>query len=322
MSVLITGGAGFIGSWLARSLLRRGESVVVVDANFETTPLRRMLSPDEAQRIVQIRADVADPVSVFRVVHEHQVDRIVHLAMISTRGEADPWEGVRVNVQGTQTIFEAARLFGVNRVVWASTDLGFGPHGPAPDQVGPIGDTGPYRPWNIYSACKALGEYLSVHYHRNFGLDLRGLRPCGTFGPGRQAGLVLYVTEMIRAAVLGQEFTVPNGEQALRMCYVEDSARAFETALYHEGPELTGRTHNIGGYPTTNREMVEMVRRALPGAKINVLPGDAGEPRTLPIDNSNFSRITGFRLQFSLEDGVRRSVEYFKQQASVTAPTA
>jgi nucleoside-diphosphate-sugar epimerase len=317
MSILVTGGAGFIGSYVVRALVRRGESVVVLDANLETTPLRRLLEPADLEQVVQLRVDIADPLVVFRAVQEHHVRRIIHLATISIAGENDPWNSVRVNVQGTLAAFEAARLFDVGRVVWASSAQVYGRHTPYSKEFGgPLMDEGPHRPWTVYSASKSLCEYMGKHYHRKFGLDLRGLRPVGTFGPGRQGGLTAYVTAMVKAAALGEPYTVPNGDQAMPMAYVEDSARAFELALYYEGSEMTGRTLNIGGFSTTNREMAEIVRRVIPDAQITVLPGDGGEPVTLPFDNSTFCRLTGFRLEVSLEEGIRRSLAAFQEQTA------
>ncbi len=315
MSVLVTGGAGFIGSYVTRSLLKRGEKVIALDLNFETTPLRRILTPEELERVVQVRADVADSVAVFRAVRENDVSRIVHLAMVPLpAAQEDPWKAMQVNVEGTQIIFEAARVFGLERVVWASSVQVFGRHTPYSKEFGGVlTDNGPQRPWSVYSACKAFSESMCRHYHHKFDADIRGVRPCGTFGPGRQGGFTAYLNSMIQAAVEGRSYTIPNGEQAQPMIYVEDSARAFEVALYHDGPELTGRTVNMGGHQTTNRGLAELVRKVIPEAEIAVGAGDGGEPVTLPIDNSTLSRATGFRLEVSMEEGVRRTAEFFRE---------
>ncbi len=318
MSILVTGGAGFIGSFVTRSLLKRGEEIVVLDANVDNSPLSKILGRDEIERLALVRGDVADSVALFRLVREHRVDRIVHLAMFSSlRGESSPWEGVRVNVQGTLNCFEAALLFGIDRVVWASSVQVFGRHTPYSKEFGgPLRDDGPHRPWNVYSACKSLCDYMGNHYHRKFDLDVRGLRPCGTFGPARMPGLTTYISDMLRAVAYGEPYTIPDGEAALPHAYVEDSARAFVVALYHEGPGLSGRSLNVGGHPTTHRQMAEIARKVVPEARITVLEGDGGEPVTLPIDNSGLSRATGFQLEYSLEDGVRATIDFYRRQQS------
>ncbi len=119
---------------------------------------------------------------------------------------------------------------------------------------------------------------------------------------------------MIYHAAVGQPYTCPNGEQALPLVYAEDSSRGFEAGLYYEGSALTGKTHTIGGYSTTHGEMAAIVKRLVPEAELTVLPGDGGEPLTLPQDNGPFCQVTGFQLRYSLEDGVRKTVEFFRSQ--------
>ena len=315
MSILITGGAGFVGSFLIRSLLKRNEKVVIIDTNLETPSMKEILTPAEQQQVRQIRGDIADPVSFYRTVKEEKVDRIVHLAMISGRLENDPWESVRINVNGTMTSFEAARLFDIKRVVWASTAQVFGRHTGLARDFGTtvLTDDTVCRPRDMYTAVKTLDEYLGGHYHRKFGVDTRGLRPIGVFGPGRRGlGRGAVLTEMIKAAAFGKPFNLPYGDLALPLSYVEDVARAFEAALYYEGRELTGRVVNIGAYSTTHRELAEITRRLVPGAEITVGPGDDGEPITLPVDNSGLSKATGFKMEVSLEEAIRRTMAHLR----------
>jgi nucleoside-diphosphate-sugar epimerase len=316
MAILITGGAGFIGSFLIRSLLKRGERVVIIDTNLETPSMKEILTPGEQQQILQIRGDIADPVFFYRTVKEQQVDRIVHLAMVSGRVENDPWESVRINVTGTMTSFEAARLFGIKRVVWASTAQVFGRHTALARNFGMtvLTDDTVRRPRDMYTAVKSLDEYMGEHYQKKFGVDTRGLRPIGVFGPGRRgSGRGALLTEMVKAAAFGKPFNLPNGDLALPLSYVEDVARAFEVALYYEGTELTGRVVNIGAHSTSHRELAEITRRVAPGAEITVGPGDDGEPITLPVDNSGLSKATGFKMEVSLEEAIRRTMEHFRR---------
>ena len=319
MRVLIVGGYGFIGSYLARFIMERGDEVVVQDVKTDDSPFRWVLGPDEQARATVLEGDAAEPTYIFRIIKEHRIDRLVHLAVYASDvGEGEPATSVRVNVLGTITAFEAARLGLVDRGVWASSTQVFGRHTPYAAEFGhkPITDTSPHRPWTVYSATKSLCEYLCGHYHRNWGVDLRGLRPIGTFGPGRRGGLVGHITRMIEHAAIGESYTCPNGQQALPLVYVEDSSRGFEAGLYYDGTALSGKTHTIGGYTTTHGEMAELVKRVVPEARITVLPGDGGEPLTLPQDNTPFREATGFQLRYSLEDGVRKTVEFFRHRTA------
>ncbi|MCC7104844.1 MAG: NAD(P)-dependent oxidoreductase [Chloroflexi bacterium] len=315
MRVLIVGGCGFLGSYLARFIMERGDQVVVQDVKTVDTPFQWVLTPEEQKQATVLEGDAVDATYVYRMLKEHRIDRIVHLARYaSENAEVEPMASVRVNVEGTLVAFEAARLGLVETVVWASSTQVFGRHTPYAAEFGnqPLRDDGPHRPWSIYSATKSLCEYLGGHYHRNWGTDLRGLRPIGTFGPGRRGGLVGHITKMMYAAAVGNPYTCPNGEQALPLVYAEDSSRGFEYGLYYSGKALSGKTHTIGGYTTTHGQMAELVRKVVPDSRITVLPGDSGEPLTLPSDSSPFAEATGFQLQYSLEDGVRKTIEFFR----------
>ena len=201
MRVLIVGGCGFLGTYLARFIMERGDEVVAQDVKTEDSPFRWVLTPEEQARAVVLEGDAVEPSYLFRALREHRIDRLVHLASFTSgaTAESEPATAVRVNVQGTITAFEAARLGLVESVVWASTTQVYGRHTPYADEFGhkPITDTSPHRPWSVYSATKSLNEYLCAHYHEKWGLDLRGLRPIGTFGPGRRGGLVGHITNRI-----------------------------------------------------------------------------------------------------------------------------
>ena len=318
MRVLIIGGCGFLGSYLARFIMERGDDVVVQDVQPENSPFRWVLTPAEQARATVVGGDAAEASYVFRLLQDHKIDRLVHLASYTSGSlaESEPAISVRVNVQSTIVAFEAVRLGLVGTLVWASTTQVFGRHTPYAAEFGnkPILDTSPHRPWSVYSATKSLGEYLVGHYHRNWGVDIRGLRPIGTFGPGRRGGLVGHITNMIYHAAVGAPYVCPNGDQALPMVYAEDSSRGFEAGLYYNGTALSGLTHTIGGYLTTHGQMAEIVKQVVPDARITVLPGDGGEPITLPQDNTPFCEATGFQLAYSLEDGVRKTVEFFREE--------
>lgn len=315
MQVLIVGGCGFLGSYLARYILERGDEVVVQDVRTDDSPFTWVLTPEEQSRVTVLGGDTVDATYLNRIVREHRVDAIVAMSRYaSPTADAEPYASARVNVMGAIAVFEAARLGLVDRVVWASSTQVFGRHTPYAGEfnVDRIVDTGPHRPWDLYSATKSLGEYLVGHYTERFGVDVRGVRPIGTFGPGRRGGHVGHVTRMIYHAAVGEPYVCRNGDQALPLAYVEDSSRGFEAALYHEGKALTGRTLTVGGYTTTHREMAEIVTRVIPDARITVEPGDGGEPLTLPQDNTPFREATGFELRYSLEDGVRATVDFFR----------
>ena len=179
MKVLIVGGCGFLGAYLARFIMERGDEVVVQDVKTNDTPFSWLLTSEEQAQATVLEGDAVDVTYLFRIIKEHKIDRLVHLARYAAEtADDEPSASVRVNVMGTIGAFEAARLGLVDSVVWASSTQVFGRHTPYAEEFGrrPIIDTSPHRPWTIYSATKSLCEYLCSHYYRKWGTDLRGLR--------------------------------------------------------------------------------------------------------------------------------------------------
>ena len=129
MTYLVTGGTGLIGSRIVRDLAREGEQVVVYDWRPARSSLERLLSEEEIEGMVKIvRGDVADSRQLFRTIQENNVKRIIHLASIlMPESNADPLLALRVNCEGTVCVFEAARVLGLQKVVWASSNAIFGP---------------------------------------------------------------------------------------------------------------------------------------------------------------------------------------------------
>jgi nucleoside-diphosphate-sugar epimerase len=260
---LVTGGTGLVGIYLARQLLADGEEVVLFQRRGE---LPRGAA-DLAGRVEIASGDVGEWVHVLDAVRRYRVECTYHAAAIlSAACEASAASGFRVNVVGTMNVLEAARLLGVPAVAFVGSGATYGLAN-VPRRVD--GST-PQRPENTYAATKLCAELLGVQYHRQYGIDFRGVR-CGmVVGPGRQAShLFGDWSGVIERPALGHPYTVhADPDSPCAYNYVKEVARALVELRRADGARLRQRMYNIHGFTATLREVAEAVRRQLPGAQI------------------------------------------------------
>jgi len=179
MPKLITGGMGFIGTYLARALLKDGEEVVLFDI-VPSSPLIR----DIKDKVKIVRGDLSSWAEVLEVVKTYKIDGIYHTgALLSASAEEKPITAYQVNAGGTFNILEAAKLFDIERVVYLSTIASYGLG--IPDVVDE--DT-IQMPISMYGVTKVFSERLGEYYNRKFGVDFRGVRLPAVIGPGRGTG--------------------------------------------------------------------------------------------------------------------------------------
>src|SRR5918999_5262631 len=209
MTTLVTGAFGCIGSWVVRSLVDRGDRPVVFDLRDDPWRMRMIAGPEIATRVTIVRGDIADRDAVMRVVQEHDVDRIVHLAAWQIPlCRQDPAKGAAINVVGTANVFEGARASGgrVSRVIYASSAAVFGP--PSFYPPGPIKDDAPAHPATHYGVYKVANEETARIYWEEHRIPSMGFRPLSVYGPGRDFGLTADPTLAMKSAVLGRPFRI------------------------------------------------------------------------------------------------------------------
>jgi nucleoside-diphosphate-sugar epimerase len=167
VAILITGGAGLMGSELARTFLKRGEKVIIFDVF-----VNHSLDNEKSEHLTQVKGDISNWPEVFNAVKDHNVHAIFHLAaMLTVASETNPWACFNVNALGTFHALEAARLFGVKKFIFTSS---IGSYGVTADTV--VTEETIQRPTNIYGITKVFGELLGMYYLRKFGIDFRCLR--------------------------------------------------------------------------------------------------------------------------------------------------
>lgn len=299
MAILITGGTGFLGTSLARYLLDRGERVVLFS---RSSHLDRI--SDIKDKITLVQGDLKVWPEVMNVVRDYKIEDIFHFgAMLSTPSEKNPWAAYETNVGGTMHALEAARLFGVNRFIFASSAAVFG-HG--------IGDTVTddtlQRPGNLYGMHKLYGELLGRFYRRKFDLDFRSLRYAGVIGPGATNIMVSqYNSWMIENAVLGKPyecFVTPDVQ--IPVTYFKDAIRA--THMLYDAPRGKVKTvnYNVVGVSPAEKvsDLEKAIKKFIPEAVITYKPDRAtmdffsGKP-VRAIDDSRASEEWGWTRQYT-----------------------
>lgn len=273
MAIMITGGAGYIGRWLAHELLAHDIEVVAFDRQ-APDPAWRPALPASARMVT---GDVTDRAACLALAQSQSFSAIVHLAGIVTMGcERDPDLGMRVNLGGTHNILEAARLAGIPRVVFASTISVYGPN-----VTQPMTEQTPAEPLTWYGQSKLLAEQLGLYYQRRWGLDFRAARLAAIVGPSRNAAsgsATMYTSLIVERAALGQPYEIDvDPEAGTPVCYARDAARALSTLAV--APAAPQRIYHISTGLATAAGLIASVRQRVPEAQLTFAP----DPQLAPV---------------------------------------
>jgi len=300
MGTLITGGTGFIGAEVVRTLIHRGASnLTVFDINNSTQRL------DEVAAAVTIcKGDLGNFSHVLDVVKASQANVIYHLGgMLSLPSDRDPQAAFQANAMGTYHVLEAARIMGVSKVIFSST---IGTYCEGLEHQ-PIDDLSLQRPQLFYGACKVFGEHMGSFYRRKYGIDFRCVRYPSIVGPGvRTPGSVQYTSRMIEESANGHPYTIwVRPDTRVTLLYVKDAALA--TIALAEAPveHIKMVNYVLGGPSPSAQELADHVRAKLPGAKIDFNVDENIQARldksVHPIDDRFARDEWGWRPTYDLE---------------------
>ena len=305
MRSLITGGAGFIGAEVTRELVERGEDLPAV---FSRNPSRKRLD-DVADRVEIIQGDLGNFSHVLAAVKKVKPEVIYHLgAMLSIPSDADPATALSTNALGTFHVLEAARLFDVRQVLFASSIGAYGRD--IHDET--IGDDTIQRPLLFYGATKVFSEHMGLFYKRKYGLDFRGIRYPSIVGAGvRTQGIDHYTSWAIEESAKGNAYTIyVEPYTRIPMVYVNDAAKAI--IRLGEAPLQNIKTVNYlidGVTPTPSAgELADAIRARLPGARIdfhtNLEYQQILDEMLRPLDDSNARSEWGWTPKYDVEAAV------------------
>lgn len=298
MRILITGGGGFLGAWIARRLLAGGHTVRVLDRSTNDTLMRAIAGPPA--RAVEWRSgDVSKADDTARAAED--CDSIAHLAALLTPAcAADPVRGAEVNLIGTINAFEAAKQHGMRRIAYASSAGVFGPD----DGITP-------RPTTHYGAFKLACEGCARAYAADHGMASVGFRPLVVYGPGREVGSSAGPTLACRSAVEGKPYTIPFTGRT-DMIFVDDVAAAFEAALTRD--YSGAHVFNLRGEIATIDRIMELIRGLVPGARLSA----AGDPLPVAaeIEVHDTEAVLGPLPRTALADGLARTVAFYRERTA------
>ena len=310
MKVLVTGGAGFIGSHVSEVFLEAGHEVWAVD---DLSSGRRENLRPEVKLVV---ADIRSPEAA-RLVESGSFEVICHLAaqMDVRRSVADPRFDADVNVGGFLNLLEAARKSGVRKVVFSST--GGAIYGE--QDVHPAPETHPTRPVSPYGVSKASGELYLGYYRAQYGLASVALRYANVYGPRQnphgEAGVVAIFSERL---LRGEACTIyGSGQQTRDFVYGPDVARANLLAAERDvqGPINVG----TGIETDVNRLYALLARAAGVDRPAQHAPAKPGEQMRSSVDPARARDVLGWRPTVALEEGLQRTVAWFRQRSPRSA---
>ncbi len=311
--VLVTGGAGFIGSHLVRALLARGDEVVVLD-DFSTG--RRENLDEVASRIRLVEGSLAEPADVARAVEG--VESVLHQGALPSvpKSVAHPLETHRANVTGTLTLLEGARRAGVRRVIYAASSSAYGDHD-APRKSEELTP----RPLSPYAVQKHTGEQYCKVYNDLYGLETIALRYFNVFGPRQDpssqyaAVIPAFVTRMMAGL---PPVVHGDGRQSRDFTFVQNVVEANLAALAAPSASC-GRVYNAAcGQSTSLLDLIARINEIL-GTRITAehTASRAGDVRHSCADNSLAERALGWRARISVAEGLMETVRWYRARHAV-----
>lgn len=319
MRVMVTGGAGFIGSHVSDRLAEKGHEVVIVDS-FEPfyspeVKRRNIAALLESGRARLIEADICDPASVEAGLGDETIDAIIHLAArAGVRPSLErPLEYVRTNVEGTMAMLELARMRSIRPFVFGSSSSVYGDSTPVPFlESGPAAD-----PISPYAATKRAAELLCRSHAHLYGLSVICLRLFTVYGPRQRPDLAIHKF----ARLMSESAAVPffgDGRSARDYTYVADIVHGIDAALDWAMRSEPGAFEivNLGESETTSlSELVELIASELKTTpELNRLPSQPGDVQQTFASVDKARALLGYAPRTSMKEGIARFVEWFRGQ--------
>ena len=287
MTVLVFGGTGFIGRRAIPRLVQRGENVVCMDINPGAASFDGL-----EDRVSVIYGDITQFEDVVKAVIQAKPDRIINLAYLLGSGEDTPHFTMKLNVLGMDNCFEAARICGVNRVVYASSLAVSGDQKHFGERL--INEDDATYGTSQYAVHKIFNEFQASQYIKNYGMSITGIRPANVTGPDKVRGSTDHV-QCVTLPAAGEPVSFPKKDYMRLPVHVDDVAEAFVRVAMVDNSHYP--IYNTGGTPISLGDLADMVRGFLPDAQIS-FESDGGreESGNFLVDNSRL--LQEFELEY------------------------
>lgn len=314
MKVLITGGAGFIGSNFVHYMVRKYSNyqIINLDALTYAGNLENVKDVENEANYRFVKGDITDR-ELIESLFAEGIDAVVNFAAEShvDRSIADPGIFVKTNVQGTQVLLDAAKKYGVRKYVQISTDEVYGTLG----ETGYFTETTPLAPNSPYSASKAGADLLVRAYHETYGLPVNITRCSNNYGSYHFPEKLIPL--MIINALNDRPLPVyGDGLNVRDWLHVEDHCSAIDLVL-HKG--RNGEVYNIGGNnERTNIEVVKAILRYLnkPESLITFVDDRLGHDRRYAIDATKIREELGWQPKYTFEEGLKKTIDWYLENRS------
>lgn len=266
MAILITGGAGFLGSHLAKRLIDAQKEVVIFDKNPKKLHLK-----EASEKVTLIKGDVANLRALEKVCEDYQFEAVFHLAaLLPPNTEEDPYKAFKVNVEGTLNILTIAEKYNIKNVIYPSSATVFGP-----DRTPPFTEEDLRDPWTFYSSYKICTEIIGSIYSKKFQLNFRAVRFPVVVGPGRNPflGITKYPTQMIEEAVKGKPYVAEVApDTRVPIIFVDDAVQILINLW--RSKDIQFEIVNVDGIWVTAQEIAEGIKKIIPTAEITFKPAE------------------------------------------------
>jgi UDP-glucuronate 4-epimerase len=314
-SILVTGGAGFIGSHLCEQLLKEGYHVICLD-NFDNfyDPHIKMINIEEVRKkhpgqFTLITGDIRNPEHLKEAFKKNRIDLVVHLAARAgvRPSIADPLLYQDVNIRGTIVILEACKKYGLKDFIFASSSSVYGENQRVPFSEEDLN----IQPISPYGATKRAGELLCYSYHNLYGINIACLRIFTAYGPRQRPEMAIH--KFTRLIDQGEEIPMyGDGSSQRDYTYIDDLIEGIIAVIHrHKGYEI----YNLGESQTTSlKELIHLIEGSLgKKANIQVLEPQPGDVSLTHADITKAKRLLGYQPKFKMEKGIKRFMDWYKK---------
>lgn len=310
-SILITGGAGFIGSNIAETLLARGHRVVILD-DLSTGKMENVLSLKKSENLKFIKGSIVESGLVRSIIKSENISLISHHAAVASvaKSVADPVKTMEVNVSGTANLFHIAAEYGCKRIVFASSSAVYGDSPELPKR-----ETMPFASKSPYAMSKASNEMLAEVFNGLYGIDIVALRYFNVYGKRQDpaSDYAAVIPKFITQALKNEPVTIEgDGGQTRDFIYIEDVVSANVTALTAD--RASGSVFNVAnGEQTSILDLARLIIEATESkSEIAFKPARTGDIRDSVGAIDHTVRNLGHRNKYSMQEGLAATVAWYR----------